>query len=170
MSLTLTGMRDVARSFDNMIKGREKQIADLRREVAKELTLRMMENIPVWSGRTISSMLWSNSGANAPVEPHPHRAGASVNGPWHSVAAFGTTSQMALGTEPRRGQAEAKVLGSLEGLDYSIDKDVVLTISSIPWKLVENAQAPNPNGRNRNKAVVSAIAIAAVKAKFSQVK
>lgn len=170
MSLTLTGMRDVARAFDNMIKGREKQIADLRREVAKELTERMMENMPVWSGRTISSMVWSNAGTVASLQPHPHRGGFALDGYYRGDPAFGPTSTMPLGPEPRRGQAEAAVRATLEGLDYSIDKDVILTVHSVPWELVQVGQAPDRNGRNRNKAVVSTIAIAAVKAKFSQVK
>lgn len=167
MSLKVNGYANLKARYEAYIATRTKAIADLRREVAAELTERLMENIPVWSGRTIASMNWSNTGAMKPRVPNPRnsRTGRS------DTARFGRTSTMALGTEPMRGEAEAAARAGLAGVDYSIEKDLSLTINSTAWGLVEMGRAPGDQfHKPRNKGVVSKIAIMQVKAKFGMLK
>lgn len=161
MGLRVTGLDKLNSSFKAAVERIEKQVMDYRRQIAAELTERLMENIPVWSGRTIASMTWSNTGVEAPLIDNPLGKDAKL------VATFGRTSKMGLGEEPMRPMAEARARASLSGLSYALDKQVTLTIHSTAWGLVERGAAPgDQQHRPRNRGIVSQIAIAQVKAKF----
>ena len=162
MSITITGLDKVTKSFNDMIERVEKQVMDYRRQIASELTEFLMENIPVWSGRTISSMQWSNTGIEAPLGANPFGKG--------DTSRFGRTSKMALGEEPMRPQAEAKARSTLETVSYALDRQVTLTIHSTAWGLIDRGQAPgDQRHRPRNRGVVSEIALAQVRARFAGV-
>jgi hypothetical protein len=160
-SISVSGLDKLTRNFKAAVERIEKQVVDYRRQIAAELTERLMDNIPVWSGRTISSMTWSNTGIEAPLAENPLGKDAKL------VATYGRTSKMALGEEPMRPMAEARARASVASLNYAMDKQVTLTIHSTAWGLVERGQAPgDQQHRPRNRGPVSAIAIAQVKAKF----
>ena len=167
MSLKVSGWKNLQAQYDAYVATKKKEIADLRRQVAAELTERLMENIPVWSGRTIASMNWTNNGGMKPRVANP-RNSRSGRG---DTARFGRTSTMPLGAEPMRSEAEALARAGLDQVDYSIEKDVSLTINSTAWGLVELGRAPGDQfHKPRNKGVVSKIAIMQVKAKFGMLK
>lgn len=151
------------------ISGFEKRIVDARKKVAFELTKSLLENIPVWSGRTARSVQATNTGAPKSIEPHPDRGDTSSEGVFRMHQEFGATSQMELGSEPRRGSAEAEAIGSLGSVDYGLNKTLYITIGSTAWGLVERGAAPTPEGA-RNVAVVSEIAMSQVKGMFPFLK
>jgi len=157
MSLKVVNKEGFISGLKAVVLGKRKEIEDLRKSAAKELTLALMENIPVWSGRTISSIKWSNDGSMAPLEPHP------------GLGAFPSTNRLPLGQEPLRPQAEAKALSSLDAVSYSMKSKVYLTINSTAWDEVNTARAPDA-GRARNRAVVIELARQRVRAKFRDVK
>ncbi|MFM7009115.1 MAG: hypothetical protein ACKO0Z_07235 [Betaproteobacteria bacterium] len=168
MTVKLSGMDGLERKFKGFIKAQESKIVDLRKKVAAELVERLIENIPVWSGKTVRSVQVSNSpnGTNA-REPHPDRRDFAQDGPWKSHKQdFGDTKNMRLGEEPMRPSAEAVARVSVEETDYSLDKPVFVTSNSYIWALIEDAKA----GAGRNKSVVSEIAMAQVRNKFKAVK
>ena len=171
--IKVTGFDGLKRDFDAMLVRAANQVRDIRAEIVEELVERLIENIPVWSGRTIASIWVDRTGAGEAVsQEHPQRGGYDLEGPWHPDERFGTTSQMPMGSEPMRGQAEAKARGQASKARKMTIWDassVSITISSVPWGLIEKAQAPSQNMKSRNRAVVSEIAIAAVKAKFAGV-
>lgn len=131
----------------------------IRREATAVLVRELINNIPVWSGRTIRSLRVNNSGATAPLEPEP---------PMSQWARFGRTRTMAMGTEPMRAVSMAVALTHVAGANYAFELPVYVTINSHAWGLVENAKAPD--GRGRNKAVVSEIAKAKVRSQFPQLR
>lgn len=163
MPLTITGGRQVQTALYKRVAAVEKKLEDKRRMIAAELTEELMRNIPVWSGRTIASMTWTNNGKYAPRQPHPQRGGFKKEGPWHYEPAFGPTSTQPLGAELQRPQAEAAARATLGAVSYSINQKLSLTINSVAWSLVEVAKA---GVRGRNIAVVSAIAMATIKARY----
>lgn len=168
MTVKLTGMEGLDRKFQAMMKAQEKKIVDLRQKVAAELIERLIENIPVWSGKTVRSVQVSNSpnGTNA-REPHPDRRDFAQDGPWRSHKDdFGDTKNMRLGEEPMRPSAEAIARASVHDTDYSLDKPVFVTSNSYIWALIDQAKA----GAGRNDAVVSEIALAQIRNKFKAVK
>jgi len=170
--LEVKGIDGLKKSFDDMIVRVANQIRDIRAEIVVELVERLVENIPVWSGRTISSIWVDKMGQGLPAEPHPQRGDFSIDGKFHAEPQFGLTSRMPLGSEPMRGPAEAKARAqAMKARSFTIwdAPKIQLTISSVPWALIEQGKAPNPNKRGRNRAVVSQIAIAAVRSKFAGV-
>lgn len=131
-----------------------------RQEVIAYLLEQLMDNIPVWSGRTIRSIRIGPTEDYAELEPEPTRSDS---------AQFGKTNAMAMGDEPMRAFSEAMARAQV-GNAYSASPKVYLTIHSSAWDLVEKALAPDSDPHKpRNKAVVSEIAIAATKAKFGNV-
>jgi len=145
------------------------RIMDMRVQVARELTEALMKNIPVWSGRTIASIVWAAGPAQS-IQPHPQRGGFAIEGAWHSDSQFGKTSQMSMGAEPMRGQAETLARAQAEGLHGYFGKQAVLTVNSVPWSLIERGEAPGGKGQKaRNVGIVSAIALAQVRSKFAGV-
>ncbi len=145
------------------VKDVERKVVDMRAKIAYELTEELMNNIPVWSGRTIASMNWSNNGEMKKRIPHPQRGGYEKEGKWRPSAEFGATSRMPLGSEPMRSVAEAQAMATLGSVDFSIDSKLTLTINSVPWSLVEEGAA---GVSRRNKAVVSQIALATIRARY----
>lgn len=145
------------------------KIMDMRVQVARELTEALMKNIPVWSGRTIQSIVWAAGPAQS-IQPHPQRGGFNIEGPYHGDSRFGQTSQMPLGSEPMRGQAEAHARAQVESLYGFFGPKAWLTINSVPWSLIERGQAPGgPGQKARNVGIVSEIALSQVRAKFGGV-
>lgn len=168
--LTVKGIDGLKKGFDDMIVRVANQIRDVRAEIVNELVERLIENIPVWSGRTISSLWVDKLGQGLPAEAHPQRGGFAIEGKFHAEPRFGLTSQMPMGSEPMRGQAEAKARAqAMKARSFTIwdAPKIQVTISSVPWALIEQGKAPNPNKRGRNRAVVSQIALAAVRSKFA---
>lgn len=149
----------VMASINRHIDKTKKEAETIRRDATKMLVDEMIANIPVWSGRTIRSLRVNNDAAKAPLEPEPHPS------QWPS---FGRTRVMDLGEEPMRPGAEASARAQVNSANYSFDLPVYITINSAAWGLVEQARAPD--GRGRNKAVVSALAKARVRSKFPQIK
>lgn len=133
-----------------------KKLEKRRKEIVAFFVKELMANIPVWSGRTIASIRVNASGSHAPRQGEPSKG---------ARASFGYTTGMALGAEPKRGEAEARAMRAVEEADYDIRKKVQITINSEAWKLVNQAAAPD-KARARNRAVVAEIALQATKSKF----
>jgi hypothetical protein len=165
MTVKLVGMSQLRGSFDKYIEDVSKKIVDLRRAVAEELTEAILANTPVWSGRSVRSLQWSNGSSPAQKEVHPDRGDTSSDGPYHYHQEFGATSQMPLGQEPRRASAEAVAYGSLHSADFGLDQTLFVTMNSTASDKIEAGIAPTPE-RARNQGIVSALAIAQVKAKY----
>lgn len=165
--ITIKGMPALQAAFDKMIDRTRSNLYDMRVQIARELTLDLVKNIPVWSGRTISSITWGAQSTQS-LQPHPQRGGYDIEGPYHADPTFGMTSKMGLGEEPMRAGAEAIAMGEVESLVGFFGDKAVLTINSVPWELIEQGRAPGgPNQKPRNTAVVSEIALAQVRSKFS---
>jgi len=171
MTMTIKGVDQLNQKFDNMIVRFANEIRDVRAAIVVELVERLIENIPVWSGRTIASLWVDKPGFDGSVaQEHPQRGGFNVEGPFHFSKEFGATSKQPLGGENMRAGAEtiARAQASkAKGFTIWEAPAIQVTISSVPWALIEHGKAPSPNQRNRNTAVVSALAIAMVKAKFA---
>lgn len=167
MALFIDGIPAFERLAKAFMEKQEKKIVDLRKKVAHELTNALLENIPVWSGRTVASMKWSNNGDMSAMVPHPDRGNTSPQGYYRYHPEFGHTNTMQMGDEPMRGAAEALARGTLQGVSFALDAKLTVTINSTAWGLVEQARAPGGNaGSARNTAVVSELAKAQVRAKF----
>ncbi len=164
----LTGMDALERKFKAVLKANEKKIVDMRKAIARELVDRLIENIPVWSGKSVRSIAVGNSASPSnDREPHPDRRDYAQDGPWENHSKdFGDTKNMQLGEEPMRPSSEAVARASVETTDYSLSKPVFVTSNSYIWALIEDAKA----GAGRNTAVVSEIAKAQVRSKFKGVK
>lgn len=170
--LVVSGVDRLKKQFDDMIVRVANKVRDLRAEVMVELVERLIENIPVWSGRTISSIWVDKMGEGLPPEPHPQRGGFNLDGKFKFEPRFGMTSRMPMGSEPMRGQAETKAraqAAKARGFTIWDAPKIQLTITSVPWSLIEQGKAPNPNKKGRNRPIVSQIALAAVRAKFGNV-
>lgn len=166
--LRLTGMPGLRGGFHNLIKRSKLRIQDVRKKIAISIVDGMIENMPVWSGRAVSSIQVGNSSGGGKNAPHPDRGGTALDGEYLVHPEWGITSKMSLGEEPMRPAAEATARASAEGADYSMDKDVFITSHQYHVGLVEQAKAPK-RGAGRNIAVVSAIAVAKVKSIFAGV-
>jgi hypothetical protein len=169
MDLRLSNLSAWSDSVNNKIKLYEKKVVDARREVARVLTESLVANIPVWSGRTVRSVQASNSVAPAPMENHPDRGNTSDEGFFRYHQEFGGTSRLPMGSEPMRSSAEAQAYASLGSVSYDIDKPLFITISSTAASKMNVGAAPSPEAA-RNRAVVTEIAKAQVKAMFPFVK
>jgi hypothetical protein len=167
--LTMTGMSQLKGSFNKYIDNATKNLVDLRKQVAGELTDAILANTPVWSGRSVRSLKWSNDGSVAQMEVHPDRGDTSKDGEYHYHQEFGLTSKLPLGQEPQRTSAEAVAYASLHGVDYGLDKALFVTMNSTASDKIEEAAAPTAQGA-RNQAVVSTLAIAQVKSKYGNLK
>lgn len=166
MTVKLVGMDRLSRSFDQYVKRKEKMIVDLRKAVAKELVAALLDNVPVWSGRTVRSIGVSNSPSSNSGEPHPDRNDRAKDGRWvNHKAEWGDTKAMPLGAEPNRASAEAIAMASVETANYALGADVFITSNSYNWGDVDNATY---RPQARNTAVVSDIAVAQVKARFGK--
>jgi hypothetical protein len=146
-------------SLTKHIDKTKKEAERIRREATAMFLDELLQNIPVWSGRTIRSIRITNDGSKATLEGDPPRS------LWHL---FGRTRVMKMGSEPMRASSEGVAKAQITKPDYSFDKDVYITIHSVAWGLVEQGKAPD--GRGRNKAVVSAIAKQRVRSKFPQLR
>lgn len=154
----LSGLRDTLGRFT---KKQQDYVVSRRYDAMSILLEAMMENIPVWTGRTIRSIRISTTGVLAPLEPHPEPS------EW---AKFGRTSQMSLGSEPMRSGAESIARAQLANAKNARFADkLYLTVNSTAWDLVENAAAPGAPLASRNRAVVSEIAKAKVRSSISGV-
>lgn len=165
MKITLGNFDNWKSQIDGFVEAKRTQIADLRKQIAQELTAAFLEDIPVWSGRTARSVHWSNSGEKV-LEPHPDRGDFADDGKFHYHQEFGLTSQMSLGAEPMRPSAEAIAYASIESTNFDIAEPVFLTISSTAWGKVEQGEAPTPDTA-RNVAVVSEIALSKIRSMFN---
>jgi hypothetical protein len=164
MTMTLSGMEKLERSMGRTLRSVEARLVNIRKKIAADLMDSLLENIPVWSGKTIRSVQVSNSGASNSGESHPDRGNKTKDGRWDSHKAdFGDTLQMPLGSEPNRNSAEAFAIASVDGADYKLDKKVYIISSSYIWAEIDDASY-RPDARNN--PVVSALAIAKVKAKY----
>ena len=153
--LTVNGIDGLKKQFAALRANMEQQVMRRRQEVAAYLIERLMEDIPVWSGRTIESISINTSGALANLAPNDWPAPHSE---------YGHTSRLALGSEPMRAGAEAHARAEVSNALAPLDRSVFVTIHSTAWSLIEVAQAPN--GKGRNTAVVSEIALARTKSEF----
>lgn len=165
--MTLVGLPALRKQFDAYIKRNEKRIVDLRKQVARDLVEALVANVPVWSGRSVRSISVENSatGGNT-TEVHPDRRNTAKDGKWKShKGEWGDTRTMPLGAEPQRGAAEAIALASVEAVDYSLGAQVFITSSSYNWGDVDSATYRSDA---RNKAVVSDIAVAQIRAKYGK--
>lgn len=167
--LTITGMSQLKGSFEKYIDNITKKLVDLRKQVAEELTEAILSNTPVWSGRSVRSLKWSNDGSVAQMEVHPDRGDTTTDGEYHYHQEYGLTGKMPLGQEPQRASAEAVAYASLNGADYGLDKSLFVTMNSTASAKIEDASAPTKEAA-RNQAVVSTLAIAQVKSKFGNLK
>lgn len=147
----------------------EKQVVEIRKQAAEVLTEAIVSNVPVWSGRTLESVGWTNGGQGPRARGHPDRGGFSLEGEFKSHPEFGFTSRMAIGQEPQRGQAEQVIRGSLGSISFDLKSRVVLRSNAGQWDAIDKAQLPSPIGA-RNIAVVSEIAQATVASRVPHVR
>jgi hypothetical protein len=169
MTVKVIGLGALETKFYSLVNRAEKRIVDLRKSVAKDLLEALMDNVPVWSGKTIRSLAVGNdaSGGNA-REPHPDRRDYSKDGEWENhIPDWGDTKNMPLGREPNRSTAEAVARASVEQTNYSLDVPVFVSSDSYMWDIIENASYRGQ--ASRNTAVVSQIAIAQIKSKYGGV-
>lgn len=117
-----------------------------RKEVVMTLVDELIKRIPVWTGRTLSSIRVSTSGRQARNTPPPPPS------EWYL---YGATNKMPLGNEPYRPPAEAKARAAAESGPYNSKSDIHVTINSTGWEIVNKGQAPGPNKIARSTAVVS---------------
>lgn len=167
--MRVIGLQRLQSRFDQMIAKTEKRVVDLRKQVAAELIEALIENTPVWSGATVRSIQVTNSSSlGNRGEPHHDRRDYAKNGEWvdHKLD-FGDTINMPLGPERNRPSAEAIARASVNAVKYGMDERVFVDSDSYKWDIIDDATY---NGNlSRNKAVVSALAVAQVKAKFGKV-
>ena len=147
--MKLVGLGALDKALKKHIKDFKLTLAEKRRLAITTLVQELAINIPVWSGRTIESIRIANSPVYAALQGAPN--------PTDSLG------------EQNRASATAAALAQVAKANYMPERKVFLTIHSEAWGLVEIAQAPRP-GAARNKAVVSQLAIAAMKAKHPYVR
>lgn len=160
MTATLKNMAELEARFKKTVSSMEAKIVDARKKIAKELVKSLIENIPVWSGRSVRSIEVSNTGGPSnSQETHPDRGDTDFKGkPWFYHPEFGATSQMDVGQEPQRAPSEAVALASVDEADYSLDKTVYIVSNSYMWAEIDKAVAPTQEGA-RNDAIVSRLAV-----------
>lgn len=146
--MELVGIGNLGASLKAKIAKLKHDVEAERRRAAEIIVQRLMENIPVWSGRTIESIRVNNDGSYAPLQGSPSK---------DERARFGATSKMSLGSEPMRAEAERQAWQQVKDANYDLRMPLHITIHSEAWGLVEKAEAPN-KGQARNKAIVSEIA------------
>ncbi len=158
--MNLEGLGALRASLKKAVDDGRRKVEQDRRRAAEIIIEHLMQNIPVWSGRTIESIRVNNDGSVAALQ------GAPSSG---ERARFGATSKMALGSEPMRAGAERQARDQVANGNYDIRLPLHITIHSEAWSLVEIAEAPN-KGQARNKAVVSEIAKQAALAQVKSLK
>ena len=156
----ITGLDALKKNINSAIQRTERKAESAMKQAAEDFVEQMMKNIPVWSGRTVSSIMIGDTPQYAALKGDP---------PTSEWFRFGRTSQQKLGAEAMRAGAEAEVRGRLSAMRYSINKSVFITVHSEAWGLVEVGKAPDGK-RARNQAVVSAIALAYVRSAHPIVK
>lgn len=154
--ISFTGIDKLKANAKKTVAAKRRQMQLIRKDVVMTLVLEMMRNIPVFTGRTIESIRVNSTGSEARRIPAPAPT------EW---AQYGATNRMPMGSEPRRGPAEARALNEVNSAPYLSKRDIHVTINSTAWPLVENALAPGDGKPARNQAVVSQLAIAATIAK-----
>jgi hypothetical protein len=162
----LSGLDKLEAAVNKVIAATKADIETQRKLVATALTTEIEKNVPVWSGRTLSSLKWSNGVTASAMVPHPDRGDTSPEGFFKYHSEFGKTSTMSLGQEPMRGSSLANSLASLSNVSYAIDQRLVLTMNSTASALVNAGEAPSSD-KARNQGVVAALALAQVKVTFS---
>jgi hypothetical protein len=155
MSVKVNGLDSLRAALEAHKNAAAMLVSERRRRMAHALVLALTKNIPVWSGRTVASVQVNNTGALSALAGKPTTSEART---------FGATHKMSLGTEPRRAGATSKALSTVNATDYGVGKRVYVTVYSEAWGLVEKAAAPFAPGRNT--AIVSQIALAAVRREF----
>ncbi len=159
--IKVTGLSGLRNLLGRFIKSQETYVVNRRYDAMEFLLEAMMENIPVWSGRTIRSIRISTTGELAAVEPAPSQ---------EERKNFGQTSKLALGSEPMRASSEAVARAQLSRARAAKFQDkLFLTVNSEAWDNVERA-GPTTGGPGRNRAVVTEIAKAKVRSRFPGVK
>lgn len=156
-TIKVTGLSGLRGALGRYVKAQEQYVVNRRYDVMEYLLEAMMENIPVWSGRTIRSIRISTSGELATSEPEP---------PIEDWNKFGRTSKMPLGSEPMRASAESVARSQLANARVATFRDkLFLTVNSEAWDNVEKA-GPTIGGPGRNRAVVTEIAKAKVRSRY----
>jgi hypothetical protein len=163
---TIKGLSKLEAAFSKTIVNAKTDIATKRKLIATALTTEIEKNVPVWSGRSLSSLKWSNGVTASAMIPHPDRGDTSTDGFFKFHADFGRTSSMSLGQEPMRGTALANSLASLANVSYDIDQRLFLEMNSTAGDKINAGEAPSSN-KTRNKGVVEALAVAQIKVTFS---
>jgi hypothetical protein len=162
----LKGLDKLQVSLLKTIDSTKKNLETQRKLVATALITEIEKNVPVWSGRTLSSLKWSNGVTASAMVPHPDRGDTSTDGFFRYHSEFGKTSGMSLGQEPMRGTSLANSIASLANVSYNIDQRLVLTMHSTAGDKVNSAEAPTSD-KARNKSVVAALAVAQIRVTFS---
>lgn len=166
MTVKLTGMGNLSNAMKRTIKNAERRVVDLRREVAHALVKELIENIPVWSGKTVRGVRVSNSeGGDNAREPHPDRRDYAKDGKWEShTAEWGDTKNMSIGQEPNRASAEAIALSTVGATNYSMDRKVYVSANSYIWAEIDSATYRG--SESRGDPVISRLAVEQIKANF----
>lgn len=160
--IQVTGGANIRRKWERYRKNNEIDIQQLRARVAETIIAALIENIPVWSGRTVSSIRVNADGSYAPLQGKPS--------PSIVKKADGGAQKHGLGQEPLRDVAESLALAQARlAADIPVNRSVFVTINSEAWDLVEDAKAPTAE-LAVNKAVVSEIAMAKARVKFPFLK
>lgn len=169
MPMKVRGLDQLMKQLEGEAKRVEAEVVDTRKKAAEVVTEAIASNVPVWSGRTLESVGWTNGGQGPRARGHPDRGGFATEGEFKSHPEFGFTSRMALGSEPRRGAAESTIRGSLSSISFDMKSRVILRSNAGQWDEINTAQLPTPVGA-RNVAVVSEIAQATAVSRVPGVK
>lgn len=169
MPMRVHGLDQLVKQLEGEAMRVEREVMDTRKKAAEVITEAIASNVPVWSGRTLASVGWTNGGQAPRAKGHPDRGGFAIEGPFKSHPEFGFTSRMALGAEPRRGDAEQTIRSTLGSISFDLKSRVILRSSAGQWDAIDQAQLPSPVGA-RNIAVVSEIAQATAVSRVPGVK
>jgi hypothetical protein len=162
----LSGLDKLEAAINRSIETTKTKLEVQRKLIATAITIEIAKNVPVWSGRSLSSLKWSNGVTASAMIPHPDRGDTSTDGFFKYHSEFGKTSTMSLGQEPMRGSALAHSLASLENVSFDIDKKLILTMNSTASEKIIAGEAPSSD-KARNKGLAAAIALAQIKVSFS---
>lgn len=149
---------EIEREIDSL---EQKAVAELK-DASRQLLDELFSRTPVWSGRTVRNYVFAVGGSPGGGEVEP------IGGPGYQAGKGwraqregdpGPTSQMSLGSEPRRPENEAAARADMEGALSALQnlQDITVGNNSRNFDAVDAGEAPVP-GRARNPGGVMILA------------
>lgn len=146
MSITVTGIGGLLKALENQKEVPDKMVRQVLEKVLVLVHKGVTMRTPVHTGKSLRNWVWT---MDAPS--------SSANLPAIGSGDPGRTSQMALGSEPRRSANQAAVDGTFAMLDLSRPMRAYwLTNRSAEIMDLEYGKLPSP-GRSRSPAGMAAI-------------